>query len=35
METNENENIIVQNLPDAGKEVQKVKCIAIQTYIKK
>ena len=35
METNENENMTVQNLWDAAKAVVTGKCIAIQTYLKK
>ena len=35
METNVNENIIVQNLWEAAKVVLKGKCIAVQLYFKK
>ena len=35
METNENENAIVQNLWDAAKVVLRRKFTAIQAYIKK
>ena len=35
METNENENTVVQNLWDAAKAVLRGKIIAIQAYLKK
>ena len=35
METNENENMMVQNLWDAAKAVLRGKRIAIQAYLKK
>ena len=35
METNENENLMVQNLWDAAKAVLRQKCIALQVYLKK
>ena len=35
METNENENMMVQNLWDAAKVVLRGKYIAIQAYLKK
>ena len=35
LETNDNENTNTQNLWDAAKAVLRVRCIAIQSYIKK
>ena len=35
LETNDNENTIIQNLCDAGKAVVRGKFIAIQSYLKK
>ena len=35
LETNDNENTTTQNLWDAAKAVLRVKCIAIQSYLKK
>ena len=35
METNENENTMVQNLWDAAKRVRRGKYIATQAYLKK
>ena len=35
LETNDNENTMIQNLWDAGKAVLRGKFIAIQTYLKK
>lgn len=32
METNDDENIMIQNLQDAAKEVLRGKCIVIQAY---
>ena len=35
LETNDNENTMIQNLWDAAKEVLRGKFIAIQSYLKK
>ena len=35
LETNDNENTMIQNLWDAAKAVQRAKFIAIQSYLKK
>ena len=35
LETNDNENMTIQNLWDAAKAVLRGKCIAIQSFLKK
>ena len=34
LETNDNENTVIQNIWDAAKEVLRGKCMAIQSYLK-